>query len=108
MTSGVARTARAKRTRAPRSRIGTATVRTPTADSPSLTINVFNASGADALNPAEEALDAKDSAALGTTETISAGITSQFQSVSDFFAAEGVTKSATKVAPYVIQPVSAG
>jgi sulfonate transport system substrate-binding protein len=71
-------------------------------------INVFTTSGAQALNTAEEAFDAKDTAALGTTNPITASITSQFQAVSDFFATEGVTKSAIKVAPYVIQPVSAG
>ncbi|HEY3881527.1 MAG TPA: NrtA/SsuA/CpmA family ABC transporter substrate-binding protein [Trebonia sp.] len=71
-------------------------------------INVFQSTGAQALNPAEETFDAKDSAALGTTDPITAGIATQFQSVASFFAAQGVTKSAITVAPYIIQPGSTG
>jgi sulfonate transport system substrate-binding protein len=71
-------------------------------------INVFTTAGPEALNPAEVAFDAKDSAALGTTDPISPAVTSQFQDVATFFSSEGVTKSAITVAPYIIQPGSAG
>jgi sulfonate transport system substrate-binding protein len=71
-------------------------------------INVFTTAGPEALNSAEVTFDAKDSAALGTTEPISPTVTSQFQNVANFFSSEGVTKSAITVAPYIIQPGSAG
>ena len=71
-------------------------------------INVFTTAGPEALNPAEVTFDAKDSAALGTTEPISPAVASQFQNVASFFSSEGVTKSAVTVAPYIIQPGSGG
>jgi sulfonate transport system substrate-binding protein len=71
-------------------------------------INVFTTAGPEALNSAEVTFDAKDSAALGTTEPISPTVTPQFQNVANFFSSEGVTKSAITVAPYIIQPGSAG
>jgi len=71
-------------------------------------INVFTSTGPEALNPAETAFDAKDTAALGTTNTIGSSVASQFQNVANFFASEGVTKSAVTVAPYIIRPGSAG
>jgi sulfonate transport system substrate-binding protein len=71
-------------------------------------INVFTTAGPEALNPAEVAFDAKDSAALGTTDPISPAVASRFQDVATFFSAEGVTKSAITVAPYIVQPGSAG
>ena len=71
-------------------------------------INVFTTAGPEALNPAEVAFDAKDSAALGTTDPISPAVASQFQDVATFFSSEGVTKSAITVAPSIIQPGSAG
>ena len=71
-------------------------------------INVFTTAGPEALNPAEVTFDAKDSAALGTTEPIGPTVASQFQNVANFFSSEGVTKSAVTVAPYVIQPGSGG
>ena len=71
-------------------------------------INVFTTAGPEALNPAEVAFDAKDSAALGTTEPISPTVASQFQNVANFFSSAGVTKSAVSVAPYIIQPGSGG
>ena len=71
-------------------------------------INVFTTAGPEALNSAEVTFDAKDSAALGTTEPISPAVASQFQNVASFFSSEGVTKSAVTVAPYIIQPGSGG
>ena len=71
-------------------------------------INVFTTAGPEALNPAEVTFDAKDSAALGTTEPISPTVASQFQTVASFFSSEGVTKSTVTVAPYIIQPGSGG
>jgi sulfonate transport system substrate-binding protein len=71
-------------------------------------INVFTTAGPEALNSAEVTFDAKDSAALGTTEPISPTVASQFQNVASFFSSEGVTKSAVTVAPYIIQPGSGG
>jgi sulfonate transport system substrate-binding protein len=71
-------------------------------------INVFTTAGPEALNSAEVAFDAKDSAALGSTDPITPAVASQFQNVASFFSSEGVTKSAITVAPYIIQPGSAG
>jgi sulfonate transport system substrate-binding protein len=71
-------------------------------------INVFTTAGPEALNSAEVTFDAKDSAALGTTDPISPTVAAQFQNVASFFSSEGVTKSAVTVAPYIIQPGSAG
>jgi sulfonate transport system substrate-binding protein len=71
-------------------------------------INVFTTAGPEALNSAEVTFDAKDSAALGTTEPISPAVASQFQNVASFFSSAGVTKSAVTVAPYIIQPGSGG
>ena len=71
-------------------------------------INVFTTAGPEALNSAEVTFDAKDSAALGTTDPISPAVASQFQNVASFFSSEGVTKSAVTVAPYIIQPGSGG
>jgi sulfonate transport system substrate-binding protein len=71
-------------------------------------INVFTTAGPEALNSAEVTFDAKDSAALGTTEPISPAVASQFQNVASFFSSEGVTKSTVTVAPYIIQPGSGG
>ena len=71
-------------------------------------INVFTTSGPEALNQAEITFDAKDTADLGTTNTISSGVAGQFQNVASFFASEGVTKTAINVGPYIIQPGSAG
>ena len=75
---------------------------------PTKFINVFTTAGPEALNPAEVTFDAKDSAALGTTEPISPTAAAQFQNVASFFSSEGVTKSAVTVAPYIIQPGSGG
>lgn len=69
-------------------------------------INVFTDSGPEALDPAEVAFDAKDTAALGTTDTITPSVASAFQNVAAFFAAQGVTKGMVNVAPYIIQPGS--
>jgi sulfonate transport system substrate-binding protein len=66
--------------------------------------NVFTTSGPTALNAAEIAFENKDTAALGTTNPISPAVVTQFQSVADFFSAEGVTKSKITVAPAIIAP----
>ena len=71
-------------------------------------INVFTNTGPEALNPAETTFDAKDTAALGTTNPISPAIATQFQNVANFFSSSGVTKGTITVAPAIIQPGSAG
>jgi sulfonate transport system substrate-binding protein len=74
---------------------------------PSAFVNVFTDAGPEALSSAEIAFSDKDSAAIGTTNTITAAVATQFQTVASFFASEGVSK-AVSVHPYIIQPGGAG
>jgi sulfonate transport system substrate-binding protein len=69
-------------------------------------INVDTTAGPEALNTAETTFDARDIAADGTTNTITPTVAAAFQNVSDFFTAQGVTKTKINVAPYIIQPGS--
>ena len=56
---------------------------------------------------AEIAFSDKDAVGIGTTNTITPAVATQFQTVASFFASEGVSKAVT-VHPYVIQPGGAG
>ncbi|MGH3208089.1 MAG: NrtA/SsuA/CpmA family ABC transporter substrate-binding protein [Trebonia sp.] len=78
---------------------------TKVAQDPASSINVFTTAGPQALSGNEITFDSKDIEGIGTTNPITAAVTTQFESVATFFASEGVTKDVVNVKPYVINDV---
>jgi sulfonate transport system substrate-binding protein len=72
------------------------------AQDPASSINVFTTAGPQALSGNEITFDERDITGIGTTNPITAAVTTQFESVASFFASQGVTKNVVNVQPYII------